>query len=65
MQSCRRKYFMEKTNYKYFFLLREVAMFVVCGMENVKVTPQTWEENYHGASFLEVFPVGSKILENL
>lgn len=56
---------MEKTNYKYFFLIREVAMFVVCGMENVKVTPQTWEENYHGASFLEVFPVGSKILENL
>lgn len=40
-------------------------MFVVRGMENVKVTYQPWEENYHGASFLEVFPVGGKILENL
>lgn len=36
-------------------------MFVVCGMENVKVTPQTWEENYHGVWLLEVFPAGSKI----
>ena len=65
MKSCRRKHFTEKTNYTDIFLLREASMFVVCGMENVQVTHQPWEENYHGASFLEVFPVGGKILENL
>lgn len=39
-------------------------MFVVCRRENVKVTYQSWEENYDGASLLEEFAVGGEILEN-
>lgn len=40
-------------------------MFVVHGIEKVKVTHQPWEENYHRALFLEDFTVGGEILENL
>lgn len=40
-------------------------MFVVHGIENMKVALQLWEEVYHRALSLEDFTVGDEILENL
>lgn len=47
------------------FSLCKVSMFIVHGIENMKVTHQLWEEDYHRALSLEDFAVGGEILENL